>query len=144
MARVTIRFGVLGLMLAVLLMVAGGGQIAAAQGDPCVSIKGNEKVNKGSFCFSDDTSKAIAVNNSSAVALGNSKAIAVNNSSAVALINSEATAINNSDALAFINSEATAINNSDALALFGSEATAINGCTAVAISGGEVTEKNCP
>jgi hypothetical protein len=122
MARVTRRFGVLGLMVAVLLAVAGGGQVAVAEADVCVSIFGDVKVEEGtSTCESDATSKAIAVNDSTARAGANSQAIAINDSDAVAGWYSEATAINDSRAFALTYSEATAINGSSQCVINGIE-----------------------
>ena len=81
------------MMAAVMLSVSG---VALAQGgDVCVSIKGDEKVDKGdSECFSDETSKAVATKDSAAVAVDNSKAIAHNDGVAVAVEDSSAMAVN--------------------------------------------------
>ena len=117
-------------MAAAVVMASG---VALAQeaprgGDVCVSIKGDTKVDKGaSECFSDETSKAVAVNNSLARAFfDDSKAHAVNNSTAEAFLNSKATAVNDSYAGADRNSKATAVNDSAALAFENCVATARN------------------
>ncbi|HEV2123529.1 MAG TPA: hypothetical protein VGW38_12235, partial [Chloroflexota bacterium] len=113
------------------MMVALSGAALAQPGgaaDVCVSIKGDTKVDKGeSECFSDETSKAVAVNNSLARAFfDDSKAHAVNNSTAEAFLNSKATAVNDSYAGADRNSRATAVNDSAALAFENCVATARN------------------
>ena len=106
------------MMLAAMMALSG---MALAQGDVCVSIKGDTKVDKGeSTCYSDATSKAVAVNGSDAEALFGSHATAINGSDATAIFDTRATAINNSIAEAvFSGSRATAINNSVALANVG-------------------------
>src|SRR5665811_483421 len=158
MAHSSIRFILHGpglvLMVAVLLMVAGHGQEAAAQPSVCVSIHGDIKAKQGaefpsdggSECHSDADSRAIAVNGSIASGQDGSHAVAVNGSFAVATTDSRAlgvndsffitatdgstaTAINSSGAGATNGSTATAINNSGAGATDGSTATAINGCS---------------
>src|SRR5665811_1764868 len=171
MAHSSIRFILHGpglvLMVAVLLMVAGHGQEAAAQPSVCVSIHGDIKAKQGaefpsdggSECHSDADSRAIAVNGSIASGQDGSHAVAVNGSFAVATTDSffitatdgsTATAINSSGAGATNGSTATAINNSGAGATDGSTATAINGCgssndSAVhAANGGTEREVNCP
>src|SRR5665811_627471 len=171
MAHSSIRFILHGpglvLMVAVLLMVAGHGQEAAAQPSVCVSIHGDIKAKQGaefpsdggSECHSDADSRAIAVNGSiasgqdgsHAVATTDSRALGVNDSFFItATDGSTATAINSSGAGATNGSTATAINNSGAGATDGSTATAINGCgssndSAVhAANGGTEREVNCP
>ena len=100
--------GITAMMLAAMMALSG---MALAQGDVCVSIKGDTKVDNGdSTCFSDATSKAVAVNDSDAIAQDEgSRATAVNNSDAFAADFSRATAVNDSSALA-INCIATAHN----------------------------------
>jgi len=68
-----------------------------------VSINGETKVDKGeSTCSSDDTSHAVAVNNSRAEATNSSTAVAVNDSLALGLIDCTVTAQNGEiDACAF-------------------------------------------
>lgn len=71
MAGVISRFvvHVLGLtLMLVALMTAAGG--TAAQGDVCVGIHGDTKIGEGdSTCYSNETSRAIAVNGGNADAL---------------------------------------------------------------------------
>jgi redox-regulated HSP33 family molecular chaperone len=84
-------------MAACLVMASGVAlaQEAPGGGDVCVSIKGDTKVDKGaSECSSDETSKAVAVKDSSAFAEDDSKARATNNSSALAFFGCTATAQN--------------------------------------------------
>src|ERR687897_161712 len=108
-------------MLAAMMAIPG---VALAQGgDVCVSIKGDEKAQKGSStCFSDSTSQAVAVNDSEAIAGLNSKATAINDGLVDVFNNRKATAVNVSTAAAFNNNKPTAVNNSFAAANFDSTA----------------------
>jgi hypothetical protein len=75
-------------VMAAAVVLASGVALAQPGGaaDVCVSIKGDTKVDKGaSSCLTDTTGKAVAVNDSDALAFDNSKATAVNNSFAGAL-----------------------------------------------------------
>jgi uncharacterized protein (DUF2141 family) len=78
-------------MMALMMVLS---EAALAKGDPCVSINGDYKVQKGSICFSDTTSQAVAVNSSNSLALNSSTAVAVNDSLALGLIDCTATAQN--------------------------------------------------
>jgi hypothetical protein len=76
-------------------MMAMPGVALAQGGDVCVSIKGDEKVDKGdSECFSDETSKAVATKDSTAVAADNGKANAHNDGVAVGVDHGKAHATN--------------------------------------------------
>jgi hypothetical protein len=71
-------------MLALMMVLS---EAALAEADVCVSIKGEEKVDKGgSTCSSEDASKAVAVNSSDAIALNDATAVAVNDSYALGVI----------------------------------------------------------
>jgi hypothetical protein len=115
MRRILLVLTVAAMMAALMMSLSG---VALAQGgDVCVSVKGEVRADSEggpSDCFSDSTSLAVAVNNSTAVALANSKAKAINNSQVFTGDDSKTTAINDSDAFALFNSEATAINDSTA------------------------------
>jgi type 1 fimbria pilin len=79
-------------MMAAMLALSGA---ALAQGDVCVSIKGETPVDKGdSECFSDTTSQAVAVNDSDALAINDSNAVAVNKAWAIGLQDCTVTAQN--------------------------------------------------
>src|SRR5215211_4954427 len=102
-------------VLCMALMMALFSGVALAQGaaDVCVRIRGDTKVDRGeSNCFSDETSKAVAIHNSYASAASESRAMAVNDSYVGAIFNSEARATNDSSAFARDDSEATAANDS--------------------------------
>ena len=117
-------------MLALMVGLSGAALAQPGGGGPdvCVSIKGDTKVDKGeSGCRSDETSKAVAVNDSYANAIFGSDATAVNDSVAFASDNGDATAINDSYADASDNSDATAVNDSVAWARQDCVATAHNG-----------------
>ena len=127
------------------LMVALSGAALAQGADVCVSIKGETKVQKGeSFCQSDETSRAVAVNAMYAVALGDSKAVAVNNGSqAFAFDNGKATAVNDfSLAVAELDSKATAVNHSLASSYGSSAARGVNDGFAVAEEDSKATAVN--
>jgi hypothetical protein len=97
-------------MMVAMMAIPG---VALAQSDVCVSIKGDVKhKSEGgtSTCSSDETSQAVAVDESHAVARNGSKATAINDSDALAFNNSNATAINESFACAINNGTATARN----------------------------------
>jgi hypothetical protein len=77
----------LGAMMAALMMTLSGVALAQGGADVCVSIKGEEKVDKGgSTCSSEDASKAVAVNSSDAIALNDATAVALNDSYALGVI----------------------------------------------------------
>ena len=133
------RLAVLGattsMILAAMLMALAGAALAQPGGGPdvCVSIKGDTKVDKGeSTCFSNSTSKAVAVKGSYAVAYRDSRAHAVNDSLATADRDSRAHAVNNSFAIAYRDSRAHAVNNSSAFAFDDSRAHAVNNSFAFA------------
>jgi hypothetical protein len=79
------RILVLLALTAMMALMMALSEAALAEADVCVSIQGEPKVDKegGSTCFSEDTSKAVAVNSSDAVALINATAVAVNDSYAL-------------------------------------------------------------
>src|SRR5829696_2696116 len=87
-------------MMAAMLAMPG---VALAEADVCVSIKGEEKVDKGaSSCLSFPESRAVAVNDSDAIALNNATAVAVNDSFALGGIDCTITVQNGGfDACAF-------------------------------------------
>jgi hypothetical protein len=98
------------LVLTVAAMMAMSG-VALAQGDVCVSIKGEEKMQKGaSICESDTTSRAKAIKGSQANADFGSDAKAINGSDALASDDSTAAATNDGQANATDNCTATAQN----------------------------------
>jgi hypothetical protein len=67
------------------LMIAICGSAFARGGDVCVCVKGESKIQKGdAACFSDPSSRAVAVNDSGAVAVQYSTAVGVDDSQAVA------------------------------------------------------------
>jgi len=81
------RILVLLTVTAMMALMMALSEAALAQADVCVSIKGDPKVDEGgSTCFSEDTSKAVAVNSSDAIALNNATAVAVNDSFALGVI----------------------------------------------------------
>ena len=85
-------FTVAALLMAAVMMALAG----AALADVCVSAEGETIYDSGgpSSCFSDPTSEAVAVTNSSAFASLDSEAVAVNESSALAIDHCAATALN--------------------------------------------------
>jgi redox-regulated HSP33 family molecular chaperone len=74
-------------LTAMMALMIALSEAALAEADVCVSIQGDPKVDKGaSTCFSEDTSKAVAVNSSDATALNDATAVAVNDSFALGVI----------------------------------------------------------
>jgi len=81
------RILVLLTLTAMMALMMALSEAALAQADVCVSIQGDPKVDQGdSTCFSEETSKAVAVNSSDAIALNNTTAVAVNDSYSLGVI----------------------------------------------------------
>ena len=96
------RILVLLTLTAMMALMMALSEAALAQADVCVSIKGEEKVDKGgSTCSSEDASKAVAVNSSDAIALNNTTAVAVNDSYSLGVIDCTITTHNGFDACVF-------------------------------------------
>lgn len=93
MRRVLLLVTTLTLMMLAAMMALS--KRSLAQGEVCVRIKGQTKVDRGaSGCSSDSTFQAVAVNGSIADAHNDSQATAVNDSTAGASSDCTATAQN--------------------------------------------------
>ena len=123
----------------VLVLGAGTATTTLAVPDICVSVKSVQRVQKGSSCISDDTSIAIAKDESFAPAEEDSHALAMDESFASAEDNSRAQAKDESEAIAIEDSHAQAMDEGHAVALDGGHAQAKD-CSAVAL--GE--KERCP
>jgi len=111
---------------------------AGASGDVCVSVHGATRVSNGaSQCFSDSTSKAVAVNNSIAFSAigGGGQAVAVNGSNATGVSDGQAVAVNGSQAIGEFDGQAIAVNGSTAVGFYGGQAVAVNRCSAFTFGG---------
>jgi hypothetical protein len=127
----------------VLMLGAGPATTTLAAPNICVSVKGEQRVNKGSICISDPTSIAIGKDDSIALAEEDSHALAMDESLATAVDNSHSQAKDSSEAQAEDNSRAQARDESEAIAIEDSHAQAMDEGNAVALDDGHAQAKDC-